>query len=685
MSQLKEVFEEYADDIKNKYVVVFFVVSLIFFLGSIFTTIPFWLPALFVLIFTVFLYFVCRDLGNKDLNLLFARFSILTVFMDFGVLFGLFIGWVGFSGVLYNVFYLAAVIALMILALVLCFKKEGTPNAVFNWILKGSFKADDNEVKSGDMLIGYKIEKDDAGNVRETKEPVYIPKKDRFVHTLVLGPTGAGKTSQILLPAAKKDIDDGEVGLLVLEPKGDFAEQVYALAVKEGREVTYFNPALKNCPYFNPLRGNESDVIENIVTTFAAFDTDSSSFFRTNNENLLRRSVKVLKRLYGDDATLIQLEALMTNAGGAGKKMLKEFDQLPFKSESIDQDNKMIYSWFMDDYFTGISGERGSTKTFEQSSGVRSQVSKLVSNQYLRKILNPKKTSELSPDEYIDFDRVLKEGGILAMTSNQGLLRDLSRYLGYFLILQLESAVFRRPGNENTRHPTTLIIDEFQTYANPGFSDMLTQGRSYRVACVLATQNRGLIGMNSGSQAKSFTELVSTNCRNIILFPGANVDDAAYYSKQFGDFIKRSEHRSYSRRRFFSNPLDDRESYKVEEKREKSFYESDIIYQNFTEVICSTIKDNSVQRPCYAKVNFIDKDSKNYIDDFLEDFKNKNELAYGEYYEDRAEVINNAMPSEDEFDIGGDLDIDLGEDHFTKNDKPQNDDTFEDLAEEDDF
>ena len=93
----------------------------------------------------------------------------------------------------------------------------------------------------------------------------------------------------------------------------------------------------------------------------------------------------------------------------------------------------------------------------------------------------------------MDFDEHLAKGGILCITTAQGKLRDLGRFLGYFVILNFQSSVFKREGNENTRKPHFLYIDEFQVYSNPGFADMLTQGRSYRVASHLATQNRALI------------------------------------------------------------------------------------------------------------------------------------------------------------------------------------------------
>ena len=172
----------------------------------------------------------------------------------------------------------------------------------------------------------------------DTKKPVVHPLNDRYLHYLFLGPTGSGKTALSLTPMVLRDLISGNVGVTVIEPKGDFAEKVYAMAKICGREVVYFNPINRNCPYFNPLYGPMNDVIENMATTFGMFSADSSQFFRDANDGLLRRAVKVIKRLYGNDATLVDLSTLLHNAGNAGKKMINEFQRLPTRSATEAQE-----------------------------------------------------------------------------------------------------------------------------------------------------------------------------------------------------------------------------------------------------------------------------------------------------------------------------------------------------------
>lgn len=491
------------------------------------------------------------------------------------------------------------------ISMMVLFRKDNV-NESFDKLSEGSFwslfkKKNKEDLKNGDVILC---------NDLETKEPIIWRYSDRFLHMLILGPTGSGKTSQILSPLINQDLQNRDAGLTVIEPKGDFAEQVQAMSEYYGREdeTLYFNPAMKNCPSFNPLYGLEREVIENITTTFNAFSEGSSDFFKTQNETLVRNALRILKRMKGNDATMIDFYRLIHNSAGFGTKMLNDFQRkIGEGDEQTMKENEDLIAWFKDDYLSENS------KTYEHCSGLRAQVSKLTSNPYLRRVLNP-----TNGGSDIDFDKHLEEGTVMAITTAQGELRDLSRFLGYFIILQFQSSVFKRPGNENTRKGHFLYIDEFQTYANNGFTDMLTQGRSYRVASHLATQNRSLIGANSGKDAKNFIEMVSTNARNVVIFPGGNPEDAKYYAEHFGAFKVKKTQVGVTRQKF--NPLKgikpmnyDSESIRETEEEEYLFTATEIKNRPFGEVIVALVDNNSVQKARAGKIEFIPLDVYEYV------------------------------------------------------------------------
>lgn len=473
-------------------------------------------------------------------------------------------------------------------------------------------------VEPGDAVLGYLVDE----NGKKTNKPVILPAKDRFLHMLILGPTGSGKTSQSIIPMINRDIQNPELGIIALEPKGDLAEKIFAMARHYDREVVYFNPVLPDCPYFNPLFGREIDVVENMATTFNMLNADAPQFFKDMTDGLIRKSVKLLKRVYGDDATLLDLNALIWNtktrddSPGDGLELVNKLKMVKTSDPAIEKENLEIISWFINDYFAGISGKMGAPKTFEHCSGARSQISKLVSNQYLRRVLNPPR----GHGSDLDFDNALATGKIVTMGTAAGDLRELGRFLGYFIILQLQASVFRRPGNEFTRRHCMLYIDEFQVYSNPGFADMLTMGRSYRVASHLATQARAQIGMGSGKDGKGFIELVSTNARNKIIYPGVSATDAKYYADEFGEVLKRKEDRSYAKKRFFSTFDDERVTIKVDEKMGARFSPSDIIYKPFGQITYCIIKKNSIQPPGVSQIEYIPYELNEKLDQMVADY-----------------------------------------------------------------
>ena len=489
--------------------------------------------------------------------------------------------------------------------------------------------ANKNTIKDGDVVL-CNIRDEVIAKAKDPRE--ILPYKDRFLHMLVLGPTGCGKTSQILLPMVNQDMQNFDCGITVLEPKGDFAIKAAMMAKHYGRPFIYFDPAYKNCAKFNPLAGREIDVVENIATTFRMLNPDSPQFFLDLNEQLVRNATKVLKRLdkdcglEGKYANLINLSRLLQNSGGQGREMVNEFTKIGSTTEAEAKENADIATWFLNDYFPERS------KNYENTSGVRSQVAKLVGNEYLREVLNPDVDNGEKND--INFDKHLAEGGVICISTAQGALRDLSKYLGYFIILSLQSSVFRRPGNENTRKPHFLYIDEFQTYSTPGFADMLTQGRSYRVGSILATQARAQMAMGGGRDGKNFVELVSANARNVVLFPGINKDDAKYYSEQFGEYEKEEEMVGISRKKF--NPITGgldklghpTESIRTMKKMTPNFSSTELVYgqdvgKSFGEMVYSIIKDNSVQPAKVGQINYIDKSLNDKLDAEIEEYNSE--------------------------------------------------------------
>ena len=524
------------------------------------------------------------------------------------------------------------------------------------------FRENKKKLNPGDVVVCDDMVK---LNNKTRDARVVLPADARLLNMLVVGPAGAGKTNEVILPMVAQDIQNSDWGITILADKDELPTMAYLLAKESGRKALYFNPTHKNCPKFNPLAGREVDVMENIVTVFATLNPDVPQFFKDLNEQLTRNAVKVLKRLdksegvEGKYATLINLSRLLQNSAGQGREMVNNFSRIQAATESEAAENRDIAAWFLNDYFPERS------KVYENTSGVRSQVSKLIANEYLRDVLNP--DFDKGERNEINFDLHLAQGGVICISTAQGALRDLSKYLGYFLILSLQSSVFRRPGTEDTRRPHSLYIDEFQTYSTPGFSDMLTQGRSYRVSSILATQARAQMAMGGGKDGKNFVELVSSNARNIVLFPGINKDDAEYYSKQFGEYEKTEIMTGISQKKFnlLTGGLDKlghpTEQVRETKKMTANFSASGLIFAEFGEIVYCIIKKNSIQPAKKGIITYIPNDLNKELDQEVLSYsaENARESAAEFAMHEGEEGVPSDAPKDDNGFVFGDA---VGED-----------------------
>lgn len=488
-------------------------------------------------------------------------------------------------------------------------------------------KSGGKEVEDGDITVCQE---------KESKKNKVLYAIDRFLHMFILGPTGCGKTSQVLLPMLEQDVRKGH-GVIVMEPKGDLAVKVYAMGVYYNQPVLYFNPVDPDCPYFNPLDGRETQVVETIRTTFNMLSPDSATYFQNVSNDLLEKGIKLVKRIeaaYTDPytgisqrpATLITLNDLLTNTSNRGRDMVNELERVPTLNDDERKENKDIAEWFKNEYWADRS------KIHENSSNVRMQVAALVQNEYLRRVLNPP-----NGKSQFSFDDILEQGGRIAICTAQGELQDRGRYLGLFLMLSIQASIFRRKGDEFTRKPCYLYMDEFQTYANNSFGSILEQGRSYRVAAILATQSRARIKQNMGREGEGFLATVSTNARNVIVFPGLDNDDNDYYSKLFGEELQREMQYGESRQKFEFGHGFQATSYPTEQRRyiEKEmarYSKTDISEKKFGEFTYRFIEHNSVGKPGDGLVSYIDENLNNELNRIVYSYMNEQERKRQEQF-----------------------------------------------------
>ena len=132
----------------------------------------------------------------------------------------------------------------------------------------------------------------------------------------------------------------------------------------------------------------------------------------------------------------------------------------------------------------------------------------------------------------INFDKALANGEITFVCTRRGDLGPtLHKTFGLFFIILMQNSVLRRPGNENTRVPHFLYIDEFPEFIAPVTEPIFTLYRKYRVGTTISTQTLSQLG---DVNAK-YRNVITSNCMTKLVFGGSSIEENTWWSNEFGN------------------------------------------------------------------------------------------------------------------------------------------------------
>jgi len=411
-------------------------------------------------------------------------------------------------------------------------------------------------------------------------KPIILKNEDRYLHTMCIGTIGTGKSSRVLKPMIEQDlkaIAKGEkLGVTIIEPKGDFADDVAAMCRSMKVPYIYINPLNPATPRFNPMSGEPELVAEIMRTVLRSLFGRQEAFFRLNQEVAARNTALLVKKIKGEDATMLDMvEALREQSILA--MMVSNLERAEGESA-------------LTQYFKAeVMGDM-KDKIQQFTLGLRLQLEDITGNQMMRRVMIGKSD--------VDLDKHLAEGGVLIINTAMGELGKLGDAFGQFIMMHFQQAVFRRKGTERTRTPHVLYIDEFPRYVNPDFERLLAIGRSYRCATVLALQTTAQI---VHEDRPTFRDIVLETCRNKIILNLGSEEDAKRFSKEFGEYEVLKQTPSYKRDGMLIIPwrLDSmREEFRTKER----YSYTDLMELPRYHAVVRTVVDGQPQQPVLGKL-----------------------------------------------------------------------------------
>ncbi len=294
-----------------------------------------------------------------------------------------------------------------------------------------------------------------------------IKAKDRTRHVYIIGKTGMGK-STALENMAVQDIQSGE-GMAFIDPHGKTAELLLEYVPQERiKDIVYFAPFDTEYPIsFNVMEDVGVDkrhlVANGLMSAFKKIWVDAWS---ARMEYILNNTILAL--LEYPDSTLIGINRMLSDKAYR-KKVVENITDPSVKSFWVDEFEKY--------------GERYMQ---EAGAAIQNKVGQFVSNPLVRNIIGQPKSS-------FDLRKLMDEQKIIIINLSKGRVGEQNaNLLGSMLITKIYlSAMSRADVSESTLKNLPnfyLYVDEFQSFANESFADILSEARKYKLNLTIAHQ-----------------------------------------------------------------------------------------------------------------------------------------------------------------------------------------------------
>lgn len=324
------------------------------------------------------------------------------------------------------------------------------------------------------------------------------------------------------------DIIYRDLGITYMAPDFETISKVQNIANNFGIPVNLIDPDSNASPGLNPFAFEDATQTAIAISTvlkglYTDKNPEMESAYRENlTSQIIENLTILLKLIYPkmNEGKLPNLEDLF--------KLLSNFSLVEKMCRILENDPELAKEYHMQiAYFK---------KNFYANSPNRAEMEKAVSIPIaqLDTLLRYPGVKNILCNRVnnLNYDKELEYGGVNLICTRRGDLGESAhKAFGLFFLLLMQYSVLRRPGNENTRIPNFLYIDEFPDFVCPATEAMFTIYRKYRVATVVSAQNLDQLRKHG----EKLSNTIIANCANKIVFGNNSPEDNEWWSKEIGD------------------------------------------------------------------------------------------------------------------------------------------------------
>lgn len=423
-----------------------------------------------------------------------------------------------------------------------------------------------------------------VGKIPEINEKIYIPEKGLYQNILITGTIGTGKTSSAMYPFTEQLIEyesenyDKKIGMLILDVKGNYFNQVRKFAYKYNRLDDVIVIELGGKYKYNPLNkpNLKASVLANrlkiILELFSGKTTES--YWIDKSEQILCECIKFC-RLYNDGyVNFEELHNLVTNQNYYIEKVeivKKLFQKNKFSKEEC-YDLLTSITFFEKEFYKLDSRTMSILK-----SEITRVTNCFISDYQVSKTFNPIQIEQ----NFYGLEEILSKGKIVVLNMNIAEYKNLSKIIAAYLKLDFQSEVLSRlaQNNKNKTRPVAFISDEYHEYITETDADFFAQSREAKCINIVATQS--YTSLLKTLNDESVLKVVIQNLINKIWFRTDDTYTIEEVQKQIGKEEKEKISKSIS-----ENAKETKYSYVT-----KTFKSTD---SNISESISSTYEKDYV-------------------------------------------------------------------------------------------